>query len=121
MRPRAWIRLFSSAAIGGAAGYLLLAYTGVESKLVVLLAFVVFAGIASFVWRREDGHSRQTPVQDVGEDDGSYDETQRERWRRDLDIAPSVAGVRGFSIDGDDWRTPEVDPAAGDIGVTSRE
>jgi len=120
-QPCAWIRLFSYAAIGGAAGYLLLAFTGLETELVVLFAFAVFAGIASFVWRREGGRSQQTLVQDAGEDDGSYDETQRERWRRDLDIAPSVAGVRGFSIDGDDWRTPEVDPAAGDIGDTNRE
>ena len=114
-QPRAWIRLFSYAAIGVAAGWLLLVFTGLEAELAALFACAVFVGIASFAWRREDGRSQQTIVQDDGEDDGSYDETQRERWRRDLDIAPSVAGVRGFSIDGDDWRTPEIEPSAGEI------
>ena len=119
-RPRAWIRLFSFAAIGVAAGCLLLGFTGLEIEVTVLFAFAAFAGIASFVWRREDERSRRTFVQGVSEDDGSYDETQRERWRRDLDIAPSVAGVRGLSIDGDDWRTPEVDLRSGGGDDVSR-
>ena len=119
-RPRRRIGSFGYAAIGVTAGCLLLAFTGLEIELAVLFAFAAFAGIAPFVWRREDGRSRRTLLQDVSGDAGSYDETQRERWRRDLDIAPSIAGVRGLSIDGDDWRTPEIDLRGGSGDEASR-
>ena len=119
-KPRRRIGFFSYAAIGVAAGCALFAFLGLEIELAVLFAFAAFVGIASFVWRREDGRSQRALVQDDSEDDGSYDETQRERWRRDLDIAPSVAGVRGFSIDGDDWRAPEVDLRGGSGDDVSR-
>jgi hypothetical protein len=115
------MRFFSYAVIGVAVGYLLFAFTGLGTELAALAACAVIAGIVAFVRRREDDQSRQPLIEDRDLDEGSYDETQRERWRRDLDIAPSVAGVRGFSIDGDNWKTPEVDYSASGVDDTNRD
>lgn len=118
MRPRAWIRLFSYAAIGVAGGYLLLAFMGIETRLASLFACGVTALIAWYFRGRGDGAPNPSLGTGPDGEHSAYGEFLQERWNEDVVLPSSVTGVRGLPASSENWGTPEIDskgPGVDDI------
>lgn len=119
VRPRAWIRLFSYAAIGVGAGYLLQVFTGVVKELAALFACAVIAGLF-LLHRRRDNSAHLSPSTDAeGAGVASDEEFLRERWKQDLDY--EAAGVSSPAVPSSDWGPGSRDMSHEELDRTERD
>lgn len=119
-QPRAWIRPFSYGAIGVAAGYLLHAFTGLETRLATLFACGVTALIAWYFRGRADAAPNSSLGTEPNIEHNGYGKYLQERWNEDVVLPSSVTGVRGLPASSDSWGTPEIDSRGGSVDDVSR-
>lgn len=118
-RPQTWMRFFSYAVIGVAAGYMLFASTSLGIELAVLFACAVVVGLVFHYRRRADliQPPPSTEAKNVGV--ASDEEFLRERWRQDLDY--EAAGVRNPAVPSLDWGPLGQDATPEDLDRIGRD